>query len=117
MSNTNDGDGNSSGASSAQAEPTPGPWVVRQIMTGGCYVHDASGEVKITGRIESNTGALSDEAEANAHLIAAAPRLLSELDQVHDLLVRLKATHGHLVRRELIDNVEEALATARNKEV
>jgi len=103
--------------SCAQVEPTPGPWVVRQVMTGDCYVDDASGEINITGQIRSSTGAFSDEAEVNAHLIAAAPRLLSELEEVHGLLVRLKATHGHFVRRELIDNVEEALAAARNREV
>lgn len=82
-------------------------------MTGDCYVDDASSAVSITGQVRSNTGAFSDEAKANARLIAAAPRLLSQLDEVHDLLVRLKATHDHLVSRELIDNVEEALAAAR----
>jgi hypothetical protein len=116
MSNTNDTGKSTSNTSSAQAEPTPGPWVARQLKAGDYYVEDIPSAVSITGQVRSNTGAFSDEAEANAHLIAAAPRLLSELEEVHDLLVRLKATHGHLVRRELIDNVEEALATARNEE-
>ena len=89
---------------------------MRQVMTGDYYVEDVPGAVKITGQIRSNTGAFSDEAKANAHLIAAAPRLLSELAEVHDLLVWLRATHGHLVSRELIDNVEEALAAAQKGE-
>lgn len=102
--------------SCAQAEPTPGPWVVRQRENGDFDVEDVPGGVSITGQVRSNTGAFSDEAKANAYLIAAAPMLLSQLDEVHDLLVWLKATHGHLVNRELIDNVEEALAAARKVE-
>ena len=90
---------------------------MRQRENGDFDVEDVSGAVSITGQVRSNTGAFSGEAEANAHLIAAAPRLLSQLDEVHDLLVRLKITHGHFVRRELIDNVEEVLAAARNREV
>jgi hypothetical protein len=89
---------------------------VRQRENGDFDVGDVPGAVSITGQVRSNTGAFSDEAKANARLIAAAPRLLSQLDEVHDLLVRLKATHGHLVTRELIDNVEEALAAARKGE-
>jgi len=117
MSNTNDTDRSTSNASFAQAQPTPGPWVARQRENGDYNVGDVPGAISITGQVRSNTGAFSGEAEANAHLIAAAPRLLSQLDEVHDLLVRLKATHSHLVARELIDNVEEALAAARNREV
>ena len=125
MSSTSDTDeGNS--ADSAQVGPTPGPWHV----PGQPWYDDNRSTV--FSEADPNAGKLicanqhaefnpeqyeDGEVEANTRLIAAAPRLLSQLDEVHDLLVRLKATHGHLVARELIDNVEETLAVTRNREV
>jgi hypothetical protein len=63
---------------------TPGPWVVRQFPTarGGTIAHwilDAIPDVD--GKVVANAIAVAsgtnDDAEANAHLMAAAPDLLA----------------------------------------
>jgi len=124
MSYANDTDEGSS-ADSAQVGPTPGPWHV----PGQPWYDDNRSAV--FSEADPNAGKLicanqhaefnpeqyeDGEVEANTRLIAAAPRLLSELEKVYGLLVRLNATHDHLVRRKLIHNVEEVLAAAWKEE-
>jgi hypothetical protein len=67
--------------------PTPGPWQAH--VHGGCwYVFAGSAMVADDGADETpcvarmrgvGRGATEEEQEANAHLIAAAPRLLEQL--------------------------------------
>lgn len=59
---------------------TDGPWLVKDqfvVSVGSGFLH-----TQHTG----NLGALVEEREANAHLIAAAPELYSELEKSNKLL-------------------------------
>ncbi len=69
---------------------TPGPWQNAQLIIEGCNgrlsicdVHDHSS----TSEVHT-----LDEAEANAHLIAAAPEMLEALEQIRTLTAYMNAS-------------------------
>lgn len=111
---------------------TPGPWAVVDVRAKGALVYfriDA-GESRVgfagtylVDRVGNKTKAVADEeAEANAHLIAAAPDLLEALDAAQLALAAVAdaaAQEGFGQLADLIDgcmvNARTAIARARGE--
>lgn len=91
-------------------KPTPGPWTATKGFTRIERVVATDGKsVASTGNTPSRT---SEEREANARLIAAAPDLLSAADAV----VRFDHKNGGPSEwNELMRNLESAIAKAEGK--
>jgi hypothetical protein len=62
------------------SEHTPGPWVIHSGAKGYGHVRDSQyRSICAFG----NASLSQDESEANAHLLAAAPKMLLALKQIH----------------------------------
>ena len=62
------------------SQHTPGPWSLRGRTIRGPHPKDPKGRTRIVANAVWDRGTYVDEAEANAHLIAAAPELLEALE-------------------------------------
>ena len=92
---------------------TPGPWIVRQFPTGAnargqLWVMDAipDHDGKVVANAICSVAGTNEDAAANAELIAAAPRLLTEVQRLEsqheamaDALVT-EVTKRHYLRDE-----------------
>lgn len=87
-------------------EHTPGPWRAR-LDGQGSYVEDEARLEGIAGIVPFVHGRTDAEAEANAHLIAAAPALLEALVRLADRF----AYDG--VPEDGVEEYEEAVAAIR----
>jgi len=98
---------------SNETQYTPGPWNVKRTNGNmkGWRVDDSIGGVDITGEIRANDGGYSDEAKANARLIAAAPDLL---DACKDALATLNQHEG--IPSETSDRLASAIAKAEGRD-
>jgi hypothetical protein len=72
------------GHGSARASFTPGPWFVENIMYGGPRIVYGDAEAPEGFRSDVPWREASEQAQANARLIAAAPELLAALRQLAD---------------------------------
>ena len=59
---------------------TPGPWTFKGRTVRGPHPRDPEGRTRIVANAIWDRGTYVGEAEANAHLIAAAPELLDVLE-------------------------------------
>jgi hypothetical protein len=106
---------------------TPGPWRVEEgttLIWGKCNPDDQSTFgmgypitlCQITPSGSWAKGPDADEGKANAHLIAAAPDLLDQLDFARSLLVLQMRVLGEDVEASpLIAEMDAALAKARGQ--
>lgn len=91
------------------ARHTPGPWIVGN---GGDIL--TADEKHVIAYDEGRLGSGTEEEQANARLIAAAPDLLAELKDAMNMLQRLAVEKGNLnpdatvmvAKRELIARTE-----------
>jgi hypothetical protein len=94
-----------------KTEHTPGPWVVAlsPVRETLCVV---GGETWICGELQANnhTRMDSEECEANARLIAAAPELLANLTNLVGLAERrCRSLHEY---KAALDDARAAIAKA-----
>ena len=110
---------------------TPGPWClskqsIRIIKKDFSAIGSDDGFLIASsmGRDDSGFYASDSEADANAHLIAAAPDLYEALersiDMLQDYALDYKKISGsnevHPIHKEIIDQAEKALAKARGEQ-
>lgn len=88
---------------------TKGPWVARVVrgMNASVYGPDEK-SVASVGNARSRS---TEECEANAHLIAAAPELLEELSE----LVNLIAHEYPAQQKTWLEGARKAIAKARGE--
>jgi hypothetical protein len=72
---------------SKYAGHTPGPWQVSHV--GGTWRHSVHSEAKSICTTANTTAEDHDEDEANARLMADAPKLLAERDRLREALNQL----------------------------
>jgi hypothetical protein len=97
---------------------TPGPW---NLNGNGILLHPVTNAQLVTQRIETSLGSFevldeTNEPEANANLISAAPDLLSALEkllQISQDELDQSATHDGLVNCEALANARVAIAKAK----
>jgi hypothetical protein len=100
------------------AKHTPGPWVIRTAATYRSQIETVGGKGKpdVVARITTPRGG-AEASDANAHLIAAAPDMLSALllvDRVRLLLTPDDAEEDRWVR-EALDALDAAIKKARGE--
>jgi hypothetical protein len=66
---------------------TPGPWQVSHV--GGTWRHSVHSDSKSIGETANTTAEGHDEDEANARLMADAPKLLAERDRLREVLAKM----------------------------
>lgn len=93
---------------------TPGPWMAKQSNGGGWWVSThAWPDFSICHMVGQH------EAEANAHLIAAAPllfeSLLSASRDLERLAPRLASETDEECLRVIIDQIDSSIAKAKGK--
>lgn len=94
--------------SNTKSKHTPGPWTIGDFLqTGNMDIRSPDKEVCLLRYRKSKT---NDEVYANAALIAAAPDLLSALEE----FIACGPNAGH--NSELIGMVKQAIAKAKGGE-
>jgi hypothetical protein len=109
---------------SDEVEHTPAPWEAERLGTGTHKVsatqsNEEWGPPRIA-RVQAHPNRRDDlvtydKARANARLIAAAPELLKAAKHSLDVLTRIKATHEHLLSKELLTELDNAIAKAEGR--
>lgn len=101
---------------------TPGPWVVREITAGRERGHFAVGHAEnLSDRggsfVAQVNGLFDDEAEPNAHLIAAAPDLCAALEEMMEFEAAFKtlAAYSGSSLHGAVKQARAALAKARGE--
>lgn len=96
---------------------TPGPWVTMPTEADKPYVRIRGTRLGERYKIANALGGDSEfearEAEANAHLIAAAPTLLALLEEAEAALERLLSGHGDYINELPGETGVSDLALAR----
>lgn len=87
---------------------TPGPWKPVESHTGDWYIAQANDDGAI-GEVYADAGG-SEDAEANARLIAAAPELLEAAKEIVRTGLGDEAMHGD--QREAVALIIAAIAKA-----
>ena len=84
------------------ATHTPGPWITGEADEFGDHNITPNGEIAAVAAVVSNMRAPSEVA-ANSKLIAAAPDLLTTLNDLHDYVGRMHvAVHDQRLQNLLI---------------
>jgi hypothetical protein len=89
------------------SQHTPGPWRIRGGLNGDGTVEAVTNNRGVAWPIDIGT----DEGEANARLIAAAPELLAALKNVRLYL----AKHEHLLPPVSFNGLDAAIAAAEGR--